>query len=203
MSKRVSWRFVRMMEYLNNISSMIVYANVGDCSQAVGLWVTIIKVSCCIVEVGMGVGRGVDVGHLFGRWAGNIKSSLRRRVDMVRLENRGEVCMRTRSSSNLVGNSSSNPTTLNPKHHNRRCSKQPFSLEESPVVTMADQCTMVELLRAPTEGYAEAIVVPPILAEHFELKHSLINMMISDQFFGLEKDNPHDHICWFNVGKYK
>ncbi|GJS71660.1 hypothetical protein Tco_0704501 [Tanacetum coccineum] len=55
-----------------------------------------------------------------------------------------------------------------------------------------------KLLRAPTEGYAEAIVVPPILAEHFELKHSLINMMTSDQFFGLEKDNPHDHIRWFN-----
>ncbi|GJV42233.1 hypothetical protein Tco_1420673 [Tanacetum coccineum] len=102
--------------------------------------------------------------------------------------------MRTRSSSNLVGNSSSNPTTTNPKRRNRRRSKQPFSLEESPVVTMADQRTMAELLRAPTEGYAEAIVVPPILAEHFELKHSLINMMTSDQFFGLEKDNPHDHI---------
>ncbi|GJV08740.1 hypothetical protein Tco_1346396 [Tanacetum coccineum] len=63
---------------------------------------------------------------------------------------------------------------------------------------MADQRTMAELLRAPTEGYAEAIVVPPILAEHFELKHSLINMMTSDEFFGLEKDNPHDHIRWFN-----
>ncbi|GKA72418.1 reverse transcriptase domain-containing protein [Tanacetum coccineum] len=106
--------------------------------------------------------------------------------------------MRTRSSSNLVGNSSSNPTTTNPKRRNRRRSKQPFSLEESPIATMADQRTMAELLRAPTEGYAEAIVVPPILAEHFELKHSLINMMTSDQFFGLEKDNPHDHIRWFN-----
>nr|GEZ67493.1 hypothetical protein [Tanacetum cinerariifolium] len=63
---------------------------------------------------------------------------------------------------------------------------------------MADQRTMAEFLRAPTEGYAEAIVVPPILAEQFELKHSLINMMTSDQFFGLEKDNPHDHIRWFN-----
>nr|GEV10253.1 hypothetical protein [Tanacetum cinerariifolium] len=59
---------------------------------------------------------------------------------------------------------------------------------------MADQRTMAELLRAPTEGYPEAIVVPPILAEQFELKHSLINMMTSDQFFRLEKDNPHDHI---------
>ncbi|GJS35281.1 reverse transcriptase domain-containing protein, partial [Tanacetum coccineum] len=97
--------------------------------------------------------------------------------------------------------SSSNPTTSNPKRHNRRRSNQrveSFALEESLVVTMADQRTMAELLRAPTEGYAEAIVVPPILAEHFELKHSLINMMTSDQFFGLEKDNPHDHIRWFN-----
>nr|GEU52184.1 hypothetical protein [Tanacetum cinerariifolium] len=63
---------------------------------------------------------------------------------------------------------------------------------------MADQHTMAELLCAPTEGYAEEIMVPPILAEHFKLKHSLINMMTLDQFFGLEKDNPHDHICWFN-----
>nr|GEY75231.1 hypothetical protein [Tanacetum cinerariifolium] len=59
---------------------------------------------------------------------------------------------------------------------------------------MVDQRTMAKLLRAPTEGYAEAIVVPPVLAEQFELKHSLINMMTSDQFFRLEKDNPHDHI---------
>ncbi|GKD77994.1 reverse transcriptase domain-containing protein, partial [Tanacetum coccineum] len=102
--------------------------------------------------------------------------------------------MRTRSSSNLVGDSSSNPTTSNPRRRNRRRSKKPFSLEEYPVDTMADQRTMAELLRAPTEGFAEAIVVPPILADHFELKHSLINMMTSDQFFGLEKDNAHDHI---------
>nr|GEV53930.1 hypothetical protein [Tanacetum cinerariifolium] len=102
-------------------------------------------------------------------------------------------CVRTRSSSNLVSKSSSNPTTSNPKRRNRRRSKQPFSLEESLLDTMADQRTMAELLCAPTEGYAEAIMVPSILAEHFELKHSLINMMTSDQFFGLEKDNPHDH----------
>ncbi|GKF71615.1 hypothetical protein Tco_0207729, partial [Tanacetum coccineum] len=118
--------------------------------------------------------------------------------------------MCTRSSSNLVGESSPNPTTLNPKCRNRKRSKQivePFTLEESLVDMMADERTMAELLRAPTEGYAEAIVVPPILAKHFEFKHSLINMMTSDQFFGLEKDNPHDHICWFNkitsIIKYK
>nr|GEX32554.1 reverse transcriptase domain-containing protein [Tanacetum cinerariifolium] len=101
--------------------------------------------------------------------------------------------MRTRSSSNLPV-VSPNPSISNPKRHNSRRSKQPFILEESPVDTMVDQRTMAELLRAPTEGYAEAIVVPPILAEHFELKHSLVNMMTSDQFFRLEKDNPYDHI---------
>nr|GEV10645.1 reverse transcriptase domain-containing protein [Tanacetum cinerariifolium] len=97
--------------------------------------------------------------------------------------------MRTRSSFNLPVESSPNP-----KRRNRRHSKQPFILEESPVDTMADQRTIVEFLRAPTEGYAEAIVVPPILAGHFELKHNLINMMTSDQFFRLEKENAHDHI---------
>nr|GEW19445.1 hypothetical protein [Tanacetum cinerariifolium] len=102
--------------------------------------------------------------------------------------------MRTLSSSNLVGESSPNTTTSNTKRRNHRHSKQPFSHEESPLDMMADQHTMAELLRAPTEGYAETIVVPPILAEHFKLKHSLINMMTSNQFFKLKKDNPHDHI---------
>nr|GEV84310.1 reverse transcriptase domain-containing protein [Tanacetum cinerariifolium] len=110
--------------------------------------------------------------------------------------------MRTRSSSNLFVESPPNPSTSNLKRRNHRRSKQPFILEESPADTMADQRTMAELLRAPTEGYAKVIVVPPILAEQFELKHSLINMMTSDQFFRLEKDNPHDHIRWDNIQGY-
>ncbi|GJU62905.1 hypothetical protein Tco_1244740 [Tanacetum coccineum] len=75
--------------------------------------------------------------------------------------------MQTRSSSKFIGEPSTNPTSM--KRRNRRRSKQrvePFALEETPVVMMADQRTMAELLRAPTEGYAEAIVVPPIPAEH-------------------------------------
>nr|GEV08788.1 reverse transcriptase domain-containing protein [Tanacetum cinerariifolium] len=102
--------------------------------------------------------------------------------------------MHTRSSSNLPVVSPPNPSTSNPKRRNHRRSKQPFIIEESPIDTMADQRTMAELLRAPIEGYVEETMVPPILAEQFELEHSLINMMTSDQFFGLEKDNPHDHI---------
>ncbi|GJY77963.1 hypothetical protein Tco_0483764 [Tanacetum coccineum] len=109
--------------------------------------------------------------------------------------------MQTHSSSKLVDEPSTNPTSTNPKRRNRRRSKQrvePFALEETPVVTMSDQRTMVELLRAPTEGYAEAIVVPPIPAEHFELKHSLINLVTSKQFFGFEKEDLHAHIRYFN-----
>ncbi|GJW18884.1 reverse transcriptase domain-containing protein [Tanacetum coccineum] len=76
--------------------------------------------------------------------------------------------------------------------------KEPLENQAPPVVTMADQHTIAELLRAPTEGYVEEIVVPLILAEYFKLNYSLINMMTLDQFFGLEKHNPHDHIRWFN-----
>ncbi|GKE51984.1 reverse transcriptase domain-containing protein, partial [Tanacetum coccineum] len=104
--------------------------------------------------------------------------------------------MRTRSSSNLIAESS---TTL--KRRNRRGSKQrfePFSLEEDPVVTMADQRTMAELLQAPTEGYGDIIVIPAILAENFELKHDLLNLVTSKQFYGFEKEDPHAHIRWFN-----
>ncbi|GJX62799.1 reverse transcriptase domain-containing protein [Tanacetum coccineum] len=109
--------------------------------------------------------------------------------------------MQTRYSLKFVGEPSTNPTSTILKCRNRRRSIQrvePFSLVETPVVTMADQRTMVELLRAPTEGYAEAIVVPPIPAEHFELKHSLINLVTSKQFFGFEKEDPHAHIGYFN-----
>nr|GEV25696.1 reverse transcriptase domain-containing protein [Tanacetum cinerariifolium] len=107
-----------------------------------------------------------------------------------------------RSSSRITSDQSSNPTSsTNLKGHNRRRSKQRIensNLEEQshPIVTMTDNRTMAEMLRAPTEGYAEAIVVPLIVVEQFELKHSLINMMTTDQFFGLEKDDPHDHIRW-------
>nr|GEU63373.1 reverse transcriptase domain-containing protein [Tanacetum cinerariifolium] len=110
------------------------------------------------------------------------------------------------SSSKLARDQTSNPTSSSnptPKGRIRRSSKQKvenshFEERLTPKDTMTDNRTMAQMLRAPTEGCAEAIVVPPILAEQFQLKHSLINMMTSEQFLGLEKDNPHDHIRWFN-----
>nr|GEU92179.1 hypothetical protein [Tanacetum cinerariifolium] len=106
-----------------------------------------------------------------------------------------------RSSSKLSRDQTSNPTSSTnptPKGRIHRSSKQKvensnFEEHLTPVATMMDNRTVAEMLRAPTEGCAEAIVFPPILAEQFELKHSLINMMTSEQFFGLKKDNPHDH----------
>ncbi|GKC59727.1 hypothetical protein Tco_1087325, partial [Tanacetum coccineum] len=114
---------------------------------------------------------------------------------------KGNLPRQTRSSSKFVGEPSTNPTSTIPKRRNRRRSKQrvdPFVLEETPIVTMADQRTMAELLRAPTEGYADAIVVPSIPAEHFELKHSLIYLVTSKQFFSFEKEDHHAHIRYFN-----
>ncbi|GKB24228.1 reverse transcriptase domain-containing protein [Tanacetum coccineum] len=44
------------------------------------------------------------------------------------------------------------------------------------IVTMADNRTMAQLLEAPTEGYEDAIVVPEITANNFEIKHGLLNL---------------------------
>ncbi|GKE40707.1 reverse transcriptase domain-containing protein [Tanacetum coccineum] len=106
--------------------------------------------------------------------------------------------MRTRSSSNLIVESSTIP-----KRCNRRRSKQIVKAElrtiiETPVVTMADTSTMSELLQAPTEGYGDTIVIPAILAENFELKVGLLQLVTSSQFHGFERDDPHAHIRWFN-----
>ncbi|GJS13129.1 hypothetical protein Tco_0407601 [Tanacetum coccineum] len=63
---------------------------------------------------------------------------------------------------------------------------------------MADQRTMAKLLQAPTEGYGDAIVILAILAENFKLKHGLLNLVTSKQFYGFKKEDPHAHIRCFN-----
>nr|GEY64914.1 reverse transcriptase domain-containing protein [Tanacetum cinerariifolium] len=110
--------------------------------------------------------------------------------------------MQTRSSSRLVSNPYSNPTpsiNLNSKGRNRRRLKQrieDFNLEElsPPIVTMADLRTMAQLLQAPTEGYEDAIVVPAISADNFELKHGLLTLVHNKQFFGHDKEDTFAHV---------
>nr|GFA30666.1 reverse transcriptase domain-containing protein [Tanacetum cinerariifolium] len=57
---------------------------------------------------------------------------------------------------------------------------------------MADNRTMAQMLQAPIEGYADAIVVPLINANNFELKQTLINLVQSNQFTG--RQDPHNHL---------
>ncbi|GJS03580.1 reverse transcriptase domain-containing protein [Tanacetum coccineum] len=64
------------------------------------------------------------------------------------------------------------------------------------VAPMAER-TMEELLRAPTEGYGEDIVLPEINADHFEIKTNLLQLVQMNPFHGLENENPHAHINSF------
>nr|GEV05835.1 reverse transcriptase domain-containing protein [Tanacetum cinerariifolium] len=73
---------------------------------------------------------------------------------------------------------------MNPKGRNRRRSKQrieEFNLDDlsPPIVTIADQRTMAQLLQTPTEGYEDAIDVLAITADNFKLKHGLLTLITS------------------------
>nr|GEV05517.1 reverse transcriptase domain-containing protein [Tanacetum cinerariifolium] len=99
--------------------------------------------------------------------------------------------MRTRSKSYPFN---SNATI--PRRSNRRRVPDIFepeirTIEE--IVPMADRA-MEELLQAPTEGYGEAIVIPEIFAENFEIKTNLLQLVQANKFHGFKRDNPHTHI---------
>nr|GEY77394.1 reverse transcriptase domain-containing protein [Tanacetum cinerariifolium] len=87
------------------------------------------------------------------------------------------------------------PSNTIPRHSRRKST----SLVESDIqtnATMADKRTMTQMLQAPIEGYEDAIVVPPINANNFELKQTLINLVQSNQFTG--RQDPHNHLRFFN-----
>nr|GEU54858.1 reverse transcriptase domain-containing protein [Tanacetum cinerariifolium] len=83
-------------------------------------------------------------------------------------------CMRTRRSYFL-------PTSTIP----RRFRKQTTNVVEPEfrtIVEMANNRTMAQILQAPIEGYEDAIIVPQINTNNFELKQTLINLVQSNQF---------------------
>nr|GEZ42631.1 reverse transcriptase domain-containing protein [Tanacetum cinerariifolium] len=51
---------------------------------------------------------------------------------------------------------------------------------------------------APTEGYEDAIVVPAITVDNFELKHGLLTLVQNKQFFRHDKEDSYAHIRYFN-----
>ncbi|GJS67253.1 reverse transcriptase domain-containing protein [Tanacetum coccineum] len=103
--------------------------------------------------------------------------------------------MRTRSQSRRRRQQQVTPTFVEPFDLEKPNNQEP---PNPPVVTMADNRTMAEMLQAPTEGYEDAIVVPAITADNFELKHSLLTLVQNKQFFGHDKEDPHAHIRYFN-----
>nr|GEX97306.1 hypothetical protein [Tanacetum cinerariifolium] len=63
--------------------------------------------------------------------------------------------------------------------------------------TDPDLRTMEELLEVPTVDIGDAIVVLPILANQFELKIGLLNLVTAISFHGFANDDPHFHIRRF------
>nr|GEX50765.1 reverse transcriptase domain-containing protein [Tanacetum cinerariifolium] len=86
----------------------------------------------------------------------------------------------------------------------RRSRKQTTNVVEPEIrtmVEMADNRTMAQMLQAPIEGYEDAIVVPPINTNNFELKQTLINLVQSNQFTGeariwIDKEPPRSILTW-------
>ncbi|GJS21882.1 reverse transcriptase domain-containing protein [Tanacetum coccineum] len=103
--------------------------------------------------------------------------------------------MRTRSQSR---NSNRQQQQVNPTFVEPFNLVEPIENQAPPVVTMDDTRTMAQLLEAPTVGYEDAIVVPEITADNFELKHGLLTLVQNKQFFGHDKEDPHAHIRYFN-----
>nr|GEX88406.1 hypothetical protein [Tanacetum cinerariifolium] len=107
--------------------------------------------------------------------------------------------MRTRSQSrNNFPQKEASPVIVEPLRIEFPFLEDQYQENPPPEVPMADNRTMAELLQAPIEGYEDAIVIPEITANNFELKHSLINLVQNKQFFGHDKEDPHAHIWYFN-----
>ncbi|GJX76830.1 hypothetical protein Tco_0323641 [Tanacetum coccineum] len=88
-----------------------------------------------------------------------------------------------------------------PRRRNRRRSRQQQEaipiVDTEPEFPMADDRPMAEQLQAPTGGFESAIVVPPINAQNFELKSSLINLVQNQIFRGGNDEELHAHIRHF------
>nr|GEU82880.1 hypothetical protein [Tanacetum cinerariifolium] len=87
------------------------------------------------------------------------------------------------------------PTSTIPRR-SRKQTTNIVELEFRTIIEMADNRTMAQMLQAPIKGYEDAIVVPQINANNFELKQTLINLVQSNQFTGLDKEPPRLILTW-------
>nr|GEU58330.1 reverse transcriptase domain-containing protein [Tanacetum cinerariifolium] len=102
--------------------------------------------------------------------------------------------MRTRSKSYPINSNVTIPRRSNRRRVPNIVEPEIRTIEE--VVPMDDR-TMEELLQAPTKWYRKAIVILEILAENFEIKTNLLQLVQTNKFPGFDKDNPHTHISNF------
>ncbi|GJT51713.1 hypothetical protein Tco_0977870 [Tanacetum coccineum] len=102
--------------------------------------------------------------------------------------------MRTRNS-----NFPNNSNVTIPRRRNRGRASNIVEPELRTIVEVAPMAerTMEELLQAPTEGYGEAIVLPEINADYFEIKTNLVQLVQANPFHGYERENPNAHINSF------
>ncbi|GJW71703.1 hypothetical protein Tco_0128620 [Tanacetum coccineum] len=94
--------------------------------------------------------------------------------------------MRTRSQARKRRQQQVRQTSVeSPNLEKLNNNQEPFN---PPLVTMADNRTMAQLLEAPTEGYEDAIVVPEItVVNNFEIKHGLLNLVKQAIFLDMIK----------------
>nr|GEW86156.1 reverse transcriptase domain-containing protein [Tanacetum cinerariifolium] len=102
-------------------------------------------------------------------------------------------CMRARNSY-FLNNSS---VTILRRRNKRRTSNVVEPELRTIVAPMADNRTMEELLQAPTEGYGEAIIIPEINADHFEINFFLLQLVQANPYHGFEREDPHTHVYNF------
>ncbi|GKA55073.1 reverse transcriptase domain-containing protein [Tanacetum coccineum] len=104
------------------------------------------------------------------------------------------LCMRTRNYNFPNNSNVTIPRRRNGGHAPNVVEPELRTIVE--VAPMAER-TMKELLRAPTEGYGEAIVLPEINADHFKIKTNLLQLVQANPFHGYERENPHAYINSF------
>ncbi|GJS91553.1 reverse transcriptase domain-containing protein [Tanacetum coccineum] len=135
------------------------------------------------------VGIGRDM-HLF---VGNMSHVM----DFTILENVEANITYEKGAPPLNSNFPNNSNVTIPRRQNKGRAPNIVEPELRTIVAPMVERTMEELLRAPTEGYGEAIVLSEINADHFEIKTNLLQLVQANPFHGLENENPHAHINSF------
>ncbi|GJU34075.1 reverse transcriptase domain-containing protein [Tanacetum coccineum] len=129
----------------------------------------------------------------------DINKKTENQAKMTKLSMDGKVYEKSRpitKSKNVKVRQSCMRTRSQARNRNRRQQQLTTVIVEELEIPMADNRTMAQMLQALIEGYEDAIVVPPINANNFELKQTLINLVQSNQFTG--KQDPHNHLRFFN-----